>query len=199
MKDFTFNKEEIKKNINFYGLFIMVYEQFFNEFYNRIYNFFVDDSINITNNEIRMNKHFRYEKIKFTKDDIQDRQIQKLKDVFKLNNDKVISMYRWMNKYHLITKKEFDDLITIKKRRNEITHQLFDLVVVGGIKESDKELFNKLVEIRNNAFKNWIEYFEIIDDIKDLTFIPTLKIHNELVDRDNYIINVIKDIIEEKI
>lgn len=89
-----------------------------------------------------------------------------------------------------------EDLRKIKKRRNEITHQLFNLVVNEKVIDNDKELFDKLIKIRNHAFRNWIKYYELIDDI-ELTFIPSIRINKELVDRDNFIINLIKNMVNE--
>lgn len=198
MKDIVLNKDSIKNSLSFYGLFIMVYEQFFNEFYNRIYNFFADDTISIIDNEIITHKHFRYEGIKFTGDLIQDDQKKKLEKVFHTHKDLPVSMYIWMSKYHLITKQELKDLIKIKNRRNEITHQLFNLVINEKIIDTDKELFDKLIKIRNNAFHNWIKFYELIDDT-ELTVIPSIEVNKELVDRDNFIINLIKDIINKKL
>ena len=199
MKDIVLNKESIRKNLSFYGLFIMVYEQFFNEFYNRIYNLFADDSIMIIDNDILVNKHSRFEGIKFTKDKVQDIQIKKLKDIFSLDNDFVFSMYKWMSENYLITNDEFEKLKKIKERRNTITHELYNLVVSDNIVEYDKELFSELIKIRNNAFKNWIDYYEFIDENNDFTLVPTIKIDGELVDLDNFIINSIKDIVNENL
>lgn len=195
MKDIILNKESIRKNLSFYGLFIMVYEQFFNEFYNRIYNFFADNSITIIDNDIHVNKHSRFEGIKPTKDKIQNIQIKKLKDVFSLDDDFVFSMYKWMSENYLITNDEYEKLKDIKKRRNTITHELYNLVVSDSIVKSDKELFDELIKIRNNAFKNWIDYYESIDENNDFTFVPSIKINDELIDLDNFIINKIKDIV----
>lgn len=104
MKNIVLNKDSIKKNLSFYGLFIMVYEQFFNEFYNRIYNFFADDSILIIDDEIITPKHFRHEGIKLTGDLIQDNQKEKLNKIFQKDKDLPISMYAWMSEHYLITK-----------------------------------------------------------------------------------------------
>lgn len=185
--------ENIEKNkLSFYGLFIMVYEQFYDEFYNRIHNFFCTNSITIIGNKILFPKFTRRDKIVKTNDLNLNASIEKFQEIINSEKDQVLALYKWMSKYNLIDKKDVEILMDIKTRRNDIAHELFNIINKNISIDNDLELFKELIKIRNKAFQNCIYYFEIIDE-DDFTFIPTIKVNGTIKDENNEKINNIID------
>ena len=147
------NKEKLKKELIFSSMFLMTYENTVYVWKDNILglyapNHYIEDGIM---------KHAFFEKSDEKRFMQEVCQTIKKKDG---NYDKTLSIFNWLKINEFMMQQDYDDLIKIRKLRNDIAHKLIDTLGTG-LPENAKTLFNRLIEIRKTVSSNWIMGIEI--------------------------------------
>lgn len=135
------DEEILKFNINFSALFVLNFECLKDYMINQLRDFYCDMMVN--NDELVYKESASYKKyVRILDKNVEDASL------------------KWYVQENIITKEEFDTYQSIRKRRNDITHELLKNLNNGYI-EADAVLFSKMLEIYAKIDKWWINEIEI--------------------------------------
>lgn len=164
--DIITNKEKIQKELIFYSLFLMVFENFVHHWKDTIRSFFsngyaIDDE---TGEDIFFLKSVqRNGKILYIKDKEREKVFNnKIFHLVKTGNNynPKLSMFRWMANSQFIDDKDYETLKQCYEKRNEYAHDIAGCLNRFVTKE-EKRLLKSLITISEKAAKNWILEIEI--------------------------------------
>lgn len=132
----------LKTNVNFAAMFVLNYECLKDFVVNQIRDFFADN-------------------IKFDRDRTIYEESHAYKDeVRSLDENIENASLKWFIQSDAITQSDYDTYQKIRKRRDDITHELLKNLNEG-FKESDVKLFSDLLSIYSKLDKWWINEIEI--------------------------------------
>lgn len=136
------DEDILKTNVNFAAMFVLYYEC-------------LKDFI------INQPRDFYSNSIKFTDDKVIYEESQKYKkEVRALDKNIENASLKWFILAEAITQEDYDTYQCIRKRRNDIIHELLKNLN-DGFTEKDAELFSKLLLIYSKLDKWWINEIEI--------------------------------------
>lgn len=160
------DKDRLQKELIFYSLFLMVFENFVSHWKETIRSFY---SNGMAIDE-QTGKYYDFVKVKWhdgqcftTKD--KDKEQQFNRTVFQRikrngNNNPKLSMFDWMVDFKLIEREDFDILVKCYDKRNEYAH-----IIAGCLNQfvtnEEKNLLKSLISISNKAAKQWILEVEL--------------------------------------
>lgn len=135
------DEEILKFNVNFSAMFVLNYECLKDYMISQLRDFYCD--IKVECGELICKESDSYKK-----------------NVRALNKNVEDASLEWYVRENIITHEEFDTYQRIRKRRNDITHELLKNLNKGYI-EADAILFSKMLEIYAKIDKWWINEIEI--------------------------------------
>lgn len=138
------NEEAIKDNLNFYALYLLLFENFKNSIIFNVKSFLCD--ISVKNGKVIYIKSPEYKKI-------ENKKYNGKRNVF-------INTLDWLKKLDVITENEFNRIIEIRDNRNKIGHELLDLLL-NDFEVTMIENFTELINICKKIDKWWINNIEI--------------------------------------
>lgn len=135
------DEEILKFNVNFSAMFVLNYECLKDYMISQLRDFYCDMTVN--NDELVYKESAEYKKyVRILDKNVEDASL------------------KWYVQEKIITQEEFDTYQSIRKRRNDITHELLKNLNNGYI-EADAVLFSKMLEIYVKIDKWWINEIEI--------------------------------------
>ena len=166
--DIITNNEKLQKELVFYSLFLMVFENFVSHWMEQVRSFYANSySWDESKNKLICSfvKPITKEgEVRFVPD--KDAEKKYINDVLHLEKNKdghwnpKLSLFRWMVGFGLIEENDFDTLSKCYDKRNlyghEIASCLEKLVPV-----EDKQLLMNLINIAKEASRKWILMVEI--------------------------------------
>lgn len=132
----------IKTNVNFAALFVMNYECLKDYVISQVKGFYCDD-LYVENGEAIYIESEAYKQ-----------------EVRTLDKQLENASLKWFMESEAITQEEFDNYQKIRKRRNEITHELLKNLNIG-FTEDDIKLFVTLTNLYEKIDRWWINEIEI--------------------------------------
>lgn len=138
------NVEVIKDSLNFYALYLLLFENFKNMIVFNVKNFLCD--ISFKDGKIIYIKSLEYKKI-------ENKKYKGKKNVF-------INTLDWLKNLDAISEKEFNKILEIRDDRNKIGHELLDLLL-NDFEVDMIENFIELINICKKIDKWWINNIEI--------------------------------------
>lgn len=164
--DIVCDKNKLQKELIFYSLFLMVFENFVSNWIDLTRSFFsngfaIDD---ITGEHIDFIKRkVKDGKVLFVKDNQREREYNT--QVFhrvKRNgkNNPKLSLFQWMVDSNLINLEDFVILDKCYSKRNEYAHNI-SKCLNHYVSKEEKDLLKSLIAISEKAAKNWILEFEL--------------------------------------
>lgn len=160
------DKDRLQKELIFYSLFLMVFENFVSHWKETIRSFY---SNGMAIDE-QTGKYYVFVKVKWhdgqcftTKD--KDKEQQFNRTVFQRikrngNNNPKLSMFDWMVDFKLIEREDFDILVKCYDKRNEYAHNIAGCLNQF-VTNEEKNLLKSLISISNKAAKQWILEVEL--------------------------------------
>lgn len=164
--DIVGDKNKLQKELVFYSLFLMVFENFVSHWKDTARSFFsngfaIDDQ---TGEQIYfvkrklVNGKVLYVKDKTREKEFNEKVFHRVKK--KGNNNPKLSLFKWMADYHLIDEKDFDILDRCYSKRNEYAHGIAKCLSYY-VTQDEKDLLKSLIAISEKAAKNWILEVEL--------------------------------------
>lgn len=138
------NDEKIKDDLNFYAIYLLLFENFKNTIITNLKNFLCDFSI-------KDGKVLYVESPEYKK--LTNKRYNKKKNLF-------LNSLAWFKETNVITKQEFDKIIEIRNDRNKIGHELFELLLCN-VDEKMIKNFIELIRIFKKIDNWWINNIEI--------------------------------------
>ena len=164
--DIVTNKEKIQKELIFYSLFLMVFENFVSHWKETIRSFY---STGFAKDE-QTGDYYDFVKTKWVDGECHtSRDTEKKKqfnqEVFhrvKKNgkNNPKLSMFRWMADNHFIDENDYIVLDKCYSKRNDYAHGILNCLERFVTKE-EKDLLLSLLEISKKASRNWVYEVEL--------------------------------------
>ena len=162
------DKEKLQKELTFYSLFLMVFENFV--------SFWMEQSKSVYANEFSYDEEKRKIICKFSKSItkngetrfVPDKDTEKkyINDVLHIIKDKggnwnpKLSLFRWIVEFGLIEEDDYTILKRCYELRNTYGHEIASCLEKYVTKE-EKQLLKKLIEIAKKANRNWVLMIEI--------------------------------------
>ncbi len=150
------NESILKDNLIFASIFIALYESFAESVIEKPKIWLCDDCME--ESEWVQIESDEYKKL------IKNRIVDD-----KGNKDITKASFLWFVDKYVFSADEYTDFLAIKKKRNDIAHELL-LLISEGFTEEDYKLFGKLINLYRKLDKWWIINFEIeltCDDIPE--------------------------------
>lgn len=163
----------LKTNVCFAALFVMNYECLKEYIVDQVKAFYCNN-IHFEDDEIIYKESESYKK-----------------EVRELDGNIENASLKWFMKAEAITKEDYDNYQKIRKRRNEITHELLKNLNNGFI-EKDVELFSILLDLYGKIDRWWINEIEIPTSADE---IPKDYDKNGVYSGQALILNIINDIV----
>lgn len=136
------DEDILKFNVNFAAIFVLNYECLKDYVINQVRDFYSDDE-------------------KWNGDNyIFEETVEYKKEVRALDKNIEDASLKWFIQSEAITTDDFEKYHIIRKRRNDITHELLKNLN-DGFTEKDAKLFGDMLEIYNKIDKWWINEVEI--------------------------------------
>ena len=166
--DIVTDREKIRKELIYYSLFLMVFENFVSFWMEETRSFYANSFSWDENN----NKVFSSFVKRLTKDGEtsfvpdKDAENKYTNDVLRLEkgkdgkNNPKLSLFRWMVNFGLIEESDFQTLSKCYDKRNIYGHEIASCLEKK-VAVEDKQLLNDLINIAKKASKNWILMVEI--------------------------------------
>lgn len=132
----------IKTNVNFAALFVMNYECLKDYIISQVKGFYCDD------------RYFENGEAIYIETEAYKQEVRTLDK--QLEN----ASLKWFMESEAITQEDFDNYQKIRKRRNEITHELLKNLNIG-FTEDDIKLFVTLTNLYEKIDRWWIKEIEI--------------------------------------
>ena len=132
----------VKTNVNFAALFVMNYECLKDSVISQAKGFYCDDL------------YFENDKAIYIESEAYKQEVRTLDK--QLEN----ASLKWFMESEAITQEDFDNYQKIRKRRNEITHELLKNLNIG-FTEDDIKLFVTLTNLYEKIDRWWINEIEI--------------------------------------
>ena len=166
--DIVTDREKIRKELIFYSLFLMVFENFVSYWMDQVRSFYANGfSWDENRKKLICNfvkPHTNNGKMEFVPDKNKEREFNN--KVFHLvkrkdgNWNPKLSLFRWMVNFGLIEEKDFHTLSRCYDKRNLYGHEIASCLEKIVPKE-DKQLLKDLINIAKEASKKWILMVEI--------------------------------------
>ncbi len=166
--DIVTDKEKIQKELIFYSLFLMVFENFVSFWMEQSRSFYAND---FSWDEKRQKLISKFSK-RITKDGkmsfVPDKEAEKkyINEVLHLEKNKdgnwnpKLSLFRWMVGFGLVEESNFDILAKCYDKRNTYGHEIASCLERYVTKE-EKKLLKDLIDIAKEASRQWILLVEI--------------------------------------
>lgn len=132
----------VKTNVNFAALFVMNYECLKDYVISQVKGFYCDDL------------YFENDEAIYIESEAYEQEVRTLDK--QLEN----ASLKWFMESEAITQEDFDNYQKIRKRRNEITHELLKNLNIG-FTEDDIKLFVTLTNLYEKIDRWWINEIEI--------------------------------------
>lgn len=145
------NEDILKYNLNFAALFVLNYECLKEYVINQVRDFY-SDNIYFDGNKGVVEESVNYKK-----------------KVRLLDGSIENASLKWFVKCKAITQDEYEIYQKIRKRRNDITHELLKNLI-NGFDEDDVKLFLNLLDIYSKIDKWWINEIEIPISGDEITY-----------------------------
>lgn len=164
--DIITNKEKLQKELVFYSLFLMVFENFVSHWKDTIRSFY---SNGFAKDE-QTGEYYDFVKTKWvdgecitTRDKEKEQEFNK--EVFQLvkkngKNNPKLSMFRWMTNNHFIDEEDYKILERCYDKRNEYAHGIANCLN-RFVTQEEKELLKSLMRTNEKASKNWVYEVEL--------------------------------------
>lgn len=164
--DIVTNKDKIQKELIFYSLFLMVFENFVNHWKETIRSFYS----NAFAKDEHTGEYYDFVKVTWidgvwhtSRDKKKEQEFNK--EVFQRvkkneKNNPKLSMFRWMTDSQFIDEEDYAILEKCYDKRNKYAHDIAGCLDRFVTKE-EKELLKSLIVISEKAAKNWILEIEI--------------------------------------
>ena len=164
--DIVCDKEKIRKELVFYSLFLMVFENFVAHWKETTRSFFsngfaTDDQ---TGEHIDFVKRIVVDgKIQYVKD--KDAENNYIKQVYHRvrrdgKNNPKLSLFKWLADCNFIDDEDYETLDKCYSKRNEYAHSI-SRCLEHYVSREEKDLLLSLISISEKAAKNWIREVEI--------------------------------------
>ena len=137
-----FDENILRPNVNFAAMFVLNYECLKDYIVNQIRDFYAED-IQFKGDEMVCRESKTYQK-----------------DVRELDKNIENASLKWFIEMEAITQEDYDTYQKIRKKRNDIIHELLKNLS-DGFTEYDIELFAKMISIYDKIDKWWINEIEI--------------------------------------
>ena len=164
--DIVTNKDKLQKELIFYSLFLMVFENFVSQWKKTIRSFY---SNGFALDE-QTGEYYDFVKTRWIDGECitsrdKGREIKFNQEVFQLvkingKNNPKLSMFRWMTNNNFIDENDYLVLDKCYSKRNEYAHGI-DKCLNRFVTREEKELLLSLIEISKKASKNWIYEVEL--------------------------------------
>ena len=154
--DNVYNADELKKNLQFFAVFIAVFENLTDYVDNHIKGLYCENSV-IKNGKINYIKSDGYKNM-FCERRVDD----------KGNKSEVKAQFLWLMDNGAINEEEYNLFLELKECRNTFAHELLDRMV-NGVCEKERDRFLKMVELYKKIDKWWWKTFdyEIFDNCEE--------------------------------
>jgi hypothetical protein len=164
--DIITNKEKLQKELVFYSLFLMVFENFVSHWKDTIRSFY---SNGFAKDE-QTGEYYDFVKTKWiggqcitTRDKEKEQEFNK--EVFQLvkkngKNNPKLSMFRWMTNNHFIDEEDYKVLEKCYDKRNEYAHGIANCLN-RFVTQDEKGLLKSLMKTHEKASKNWVYEVEL--------------------------------------
>ena len=180
------NKEKIQKELVFYSLFLMVFENFVSFWMEQSRSFYANDFSWDEENKKLICKFSKREvengEIRFVADkEAEKKYIDEVLHTIKYKNgnwNPKMSLFRWMVAFGLIEENDYSILEKCYELRNTYGHEIASCIERYVTKE-EKQSLKMLIEIAKKASRNWILMVEIPAN-------PDYKYSDFLDDKGNY-------------
>lgn len=166
--DIITNKEKLQKELVFYSLFLMVFENFVSHWMEQVRSFYANSySWDESKNKLLCSfvKPITKEgEVRFVPDKDADKKY--INDVLHLEKNKdgnwnpKLSLFRWMVGFGLIEESDFETLSKCYDKRNVYGHEIASCLEKL-VPVEDKQLLMNLIDIAKEASKKWILMVEI--------------------------------------
>ena len=166
--DIITNKEKLQKELVFYSLFLMVFENFVSHWMEQVRSFYANSySWDESKNKLLCSfvKPITKEgEVRFVPD--KDAEKKYINDVLHLEKNKdgnwnpKLSLFRWMVGFGLIEESDFETLSKCYDKRNVYGHEIASCLEKL-VPVEDKQLLMNLIDIAKEASKKWILMVEI--------------------------------------
>lgn len=166
--DIVNDREKIRKELIFYSLFLMVFENFVSYWMDQVRSFYANSFSWDEEREkliCSFVKHITKDgKMTFAPD--KDAEKKYINEVLHLERNKggdwnpKLSLFRWMVNFGLIEKDDFQTLSKCYEKRNIYGHEIASCLEKA-VPMEDKQLLKDLINIAKEASKNWILMVEI--------------------------------------
>ena len=164
--DIVGDKKKLQKELVFYSLFLMVFENFVSHWKDTARSFFsngfaIDDQ---TGEQIDFVKRKLVDgKVLYVKDKTREKEFNE-RVFHRVNrngkNNPKLSLFKWLADSHFIDEKDFDILDRCYSKRNEYAHSIAKCLS-HYVTQEEKDLFKSLIAISEKAAKNWILEVEL--------------------------------------
>lgn len=166
--DIVTNREKIRKELIFYSLFLMVFENFVSYWMDQVRSFYAnsfswdEDRKTLICNFVK--PCTKNGKMEFVPDKDKEREFND--EVFHLvkkkdgNWNPKLSLFRWMVNFGLIEEKDFQTLSRCYDKRNIYGHEIASCLEKV-VPLEDKQLLKDLIKIAKKASRQWILNVEI--------------------------------------
>ena len=163
----------LKYNVSFAAIFVLNYECLKDYIINQVRDFYSD------NGKWDGDNYISEETAKYKK------------EVRALDKNIENASLKWFLQLDVITVDDFEKYQVIRKRRNDITHELLKNLN-DGFTENDNKLFGDMLEIYNKIDKWWINEIEILITEND---IPEDYDRNEVCGAQAMILSIINSMV----
>jgi hypothetical protein len=136
------DEDALKYNMNFASLFVLNYECLKEYVVSEIRNFYSDHT------------HFDDEKVVYEESEGYKNEVRKL------DKNIVNASLKWLVNTKTITEEDYDTFHKIRKRRDDIVHELLKNLNTG-FRDEDANLFSDLLNIYGKIDRWWINEVEI--------------------------------------
>ncbi len=195
------DKEKLKKDFILVCYFITVYENFKNNYEREILSF-TADSVSYKDKEKPTYKYVipnpnnpnAIEDNDFIKTEEMPKEIRK--EIYgtiktkKGKNDRTASLFNWLLSQKIIEQQHYDNLLKIRTLRNELVHEL-DNLLYNGLPNNLAEMLKELLEIRKYASKQWFVSIEMPIQGLDIYDTNGKQIIPEVYDGSNIVYDLI--------
>lgn len=164
--DIIGDKDKLQKELIFYSLFLMVFENFVSHWKETIRSFY---SNGFAKDE-QTGEYYDFVKVRWigrechtSKDKEKEKQFnQEVFQRVKRNgkNSPKLSMFRWMTDNHFVDEEDYSVLENCYNKRNEYAHGI-DSCLERYVTKGEKVLLKSLIEISKKASKNWVYNIEL--------------------------------------
>lgn len=164
--DIVGNKDKLQKELVFYSLFLMVFENFVSHWKETARSFFsngfaIDDQ---TGEQIDFVKRILVDgKVLYVKDKKKENEFNKM--VFQRvkrngRNNPKLSLFKWLADSQFIDADDFDILDKCYSKRNDYAHSIAKCLN-HYVSQEERDLLKSLIAISEKAAKNWILEVEL--------------------------------------